>query len=409
MIQNATLRTSINKIKTMQKTAKILSPKHVLVLLAVLCLVGAPARTLLLKPAGCSSSSDCRSQIGGLEDQNDSARAALNALLAQAGSYQAALDILNAQIASINEAIAATQAKEAEIQTQIDENQAKLNQQRDILSADIKAMYVDGQMSTIEMLATSKNLSDYVDKEEYRSVVQSKIQKTMHQIAILENQLAQQKADVESLLANQQSQEAILAADQAQENSMLAYNQSQQAAFNAQINGNTAKIRQLEAEQAALNQQGTQGVYVPGSGGAGGLCDNGKGNGGYPMQWCNVAQDSVRTSFGYSNNNRECTSFAFWYFTSVLGHLDFRVSGNANQWLGTSSYPTHSIPAVGGLAVETAGTFGHVAVVQALSGQTYQGLHVPDGYLLVSEMNYDYNGHFRYSFSPLSKFTGYIY
>jgi surface antigen len=153
---------------------------------------------------------------------------------------------------------------------------------------------------------------------------------------------------------------------------------------------------------------GTRNVTIPAkSGGSGGACDAGYGNGGYPLPWCNAVQDSVNTA-GYFPN-RECTSYAYWYFTQIEGHTDFYVTGNANQWLRTSSYATHSSPQVGSLAVETAGTYGHVAVVQALPGQTYAGATVPTGYVLVSEMNYDYEGHFRYSYSPLTKFAGYIY
>ena len=38
-------------------------------------------------------------------------------------------------------------------------------------------MYIDGQLTTIEELATSKNLSEYVDKEDYRTTVQNKIER----------------------------------------------------------------------------------------------------------------------------------------------------------------------------------------------------------------------------------------
>lgn len=165
-----------------------------------------------------------------------------------------------------------------------------------------------------------------------------------------------------------------------------------------------------QAQQAHLIQDGTLNVEPIKPTGVGGACDAGAGNGGYPMDWCNAAMDSVRT-VSYSNDriNRECTSYAYWYFTSVEGHTDFHVTGNANRWAYTSNYPTHKLPAVGAIAVETAGSYGHVAIVQALPGQTYDGKVVPDNYILVSEMNYDWRGHFRYSYSPLSKFSVFIY
>jgi hypothetical protein len=170
-------------------------------------------------------------------------------------------------------------------------------------------------------------------------------------------------------------------------------------------------ITQLRAQQAALIVSGTKDVTIASiTSGVGGACDDGDGNGGYPMKWCGAAMDSIETiPYSGAAINRECTSYAYWYFTSVEGHAGFRAWGNAKYWAATSNYPTHTAPTVGAIAVETAGAYGHVAIVQALPGHKYAGGVVPAGYVLVSEMNYDWNGHFRYSYSPLSKFSAYIY
>jgi surface antigen len=267
-------------------------------------------------------------------------------------------------------------------------------------------MYIDGSMTTIEELATSKNLSDYVDKQEYQTVVQDQLTSIIQQITALENTLQEQKAQVAQLLTAENAQNAQLSAAQAQQAQLLSLTQQQQDSFNAQVSANKSKISALDAQQAAIIQAGTQTV---GSGGTytSNTCNNGSGSGGYPAAWCDSVQDSFNPIGGFPN--RECTSYAYWYFTQVEGHGDFQVSGNANEWLNTSNYPTHSAPQVGGLAVETAGEFGHVAVVQALPGQSFQGGTVPAGDVGVSEMNYDFEGHFRYSDSPLTKFAGYIY
>jgi len=170
-------------------------------------------------------------------------------------------------------------------------------------------------------------------------------------------------------------------------------------------------ITQLRAQQAALIVSGTKNVTISSiTSGVGGACDDGDGNGGYPMKWCDAAMDSAETiPYSGAGVNRECTSYAYWYFTSVEGHTGFRAWGNAKYWAATSNYPTHVSPIVGSIAVETAGAYGHVAIVQGLPGQKYAGETVPAGYVLVSEMNYDWGGHFRYSYSPLSKFSAYIY
>ncbi len=389
-----------------QQTSRRLGLAVGVCLIAVLSLSGSLNR--FVHAVTCSSVADCQQQISNLNGQNAQSQASLNALQLQSEGYQGALNTLDAQISSLQQQISANQAREASIQQQMIANQQEIVIKKATLSDDIKTMYIDGSMTTIEELATSKNLSDYVDKQEYQSVVQNQLTAIIQQIAALQNTLQLQKAQVDQLLTSQNAQNAQLAAAQAQQAQLLSLNQQQQGAYDAQVSTNKKKISALDAQQAAIIQAGTRNVTIPSpSGGSGGACDNGYGNGGYPMSWCNASLDGVTTAGGFPS--RECTSYAYWYFTQIEGHGDFRVSGNANQWLGTSSYPTHSAPAVGGLAVETAGEFGHVAVVQALPGQTYAGATVPSGYVLVSEMNYDFAGHFRYSYSPLSKFAGYIY
>lgn len=189
-----------------------------------------------------------------------------------------------------------------------------------------------------------------------------------------------------------------------------ATNDKLAAVIHPQNSKDVPVITPEQAHQVTLIQEDTVAVTPVKPTGSGGLCDSGAGNGGYPMEWCDARMDSIATVFYSSDRiNRECTSYAYWYFTTIGGHSDFHVSGNANRWARTSNYPTHTTPAVGAIVVETAGYYGHVAIVQALPGAVYDGKAVPEGYVLVSEMNYDWQGHFRYSYSPLSKFTAYIY
>src|SRR6266511_2916509 len=114
-------------------------------------------------------------------------------------------------------------------------------------------MYVEGQITTIEMLATSKNLSEFVDKEEYRNTIKNKIQATLKSINDLQNKLKEQKLQVEHLLGDQKTQQAQLDSSRAQQAGLLNLNQSQQADFNSKIAANQSQISGLRKQQAAEN------------------------------------------------------------------------------------------------------------------------------------------------------------
>jgi peptidoglycan hydrolase CwlO-like protein len=355
-------------------------------------------------------------QITTLNDQNNQSQSLLSSLQSTATSYQGAIYALQSQISAIQTSIATNQAVEASDNAKIASDNTQIIQNKAILSDDIKTMYVDGQMSTIEELASSKNLSDYVDAKQYRSLIQEKVTGLLQNIQVLETAAQVQRDQVVALLSTEKSQQADLSADQAQQTQLLNANQSQQDAFNQQITANNAQIGKLKAEQAAANASIARAAHVVGaSGGAGGLCDIGQGNGGYPTQWCNVSQDSINDSNGFPV--RECTSYAYWYFTSVEGQTSFRVSGNAGWWWETSNYPVTTYPdvQVGALGIEPSssldapvpslhgGYYGHVMVVKALPGQNYPGYGtVPSGYVLVASMNEDEAGHFMYNLWPVN-------
>jgi peptidoglycan hydrolase CwlO-like protein len=209
-------------------------------------------------------------KINALNQQNSQSQAALGVLGAQAASYQDQISQLAAQISALEGQITENLNKQASLNQQIIQKQAELDHQRKVLGSDLKAMYVDDQMSTIEMLATSKNLSDYVDKEENRIVVQNKIQDTMAQIATLQKQLQEEKTQVDHLIEDQKSQQSSLSSAKAQQASLLAYNQSQQASYNAQITSNNAQVRKLRAQQEAAIAAALGGANVIRGGACGG-------------------------------------------------------------------------------------------------------------------------------------------
>ena len=315
-------------------------------------------------------------QINALNAQNDSTRGVVQGLQAQAASYQDAIYQLQSQIDGLQASINDNEAQQASLQQQIIDAQNQIDHERAVLANDVKSMYVDGTPTTLEVLANSKNLSDFVDKQEYRTTVQNKLHDTLVKIAQLQKDLQTKKAQVEQLLGEQHAQQAQLASSRAQQAGLLNYNESQQADYNAQIKATSKQISQLRAAQAAANAKL-----------GGGVTAGDPGHGGYPAKWDNVAQDSIMDSWGMFN--RECVSYTAWKVYSTYGHMPYwGGTGNANQWPGdaqAAGIPTSSTPKADTVAIWNVGAFGHAMWVEAVNA---------DGSLWVSQYNYDYNGHY---------------
>jgi len=342
-------------------------------------------------------------KINALEQQNSSAQDSLNSLLSQASSYQDTINNLRRQIDAMSANIATNEAKQADYSRQIAAAQAELKKQKAVLATDIKALYVSGQITPVEMLATSNSISDYVDKQEAYSAVQDKIQTTLAQIQALQKKLKAKQAVVQQLLSEQRQQENQLTAARDKEASMLSYNQSQQDSYNSEISSNKSKIAELRQEQIEANRKLVGTGRVDYSGSCGGSYPA-AASGPYGTWGCNYALDNTIDNWGMYN--RECVSYTAWMVYKTYGYMPYWGGvGDANQWPGdarAAGIPTGYTPKVGSVAIYMGGAsdpWGHAMWVKSVNG---------DGTITVDQYNLYYDGNFYETTIPAGGLT-YIY
>ncbi len=320
-------------------------------------------------------------QINSLRQQNAANQAQSDSLAATAASYKQAVDALNQRIASLQAAIDATQAKIDVLNQQITEAQAELDHEKKVLGENIKTMYLEGDVSTLEILASSRDLSDFVNKQEYRNSVSNKVKSSVDKINVLKAELQKQQAEAASLLKDQQTQQAELQQSQSQQTAMLNYTEGQKAAYDAQISAANSQISQLRAQQAAYYAAYSR------RGGVSGYGVGEAGNGGYPSEWAYATQDTILDNWGMYN--RECVSYVAWKIASTGRYMPgwgWASRGNASQWPAAASdsgISQGNTPRVGSAVVWNAyaglGPLGHVAYVELVNS---------DGSIEVSQYNF---------------------
>jgi surface antigen/peptidoglycan hydrolase CwlO-like protein len=332
--------------------------------------------------ASCSSISDCTNQI-------NASNALVKDLKTQAVSYQDAVTRLQSQINTVEAQIADSQRQQADLEQQIADAQNQINVQKSVLADDIRTMYIDGQMTPLEALASSNKLSVYVDKQEYRNAMQNAIQATLARIAKLQADLQTKRALVASLLSQQQSQAEQLNHDKQQQADMLAYNKSQQAAYNSQTAANQAKLSALIAAQRTANNTSTGYTFIrfPGSARDFSPSSYPYANSGFSMSTAPGCNDNDGPDpWGYCT--RQCTSYAAWA-VQASGRSAPRYWGNAKNWddrAQAAGIPVYSSPEPGDVAVSNSGTWGHVMYVEAVDGNR----------IYVSQYNQQLTGQFSY-------------
>lgn len=329
------------------------------------------------------TSQELQGQIDSLNSQQAEDQSTVTHLRSQALSYEDEINRLQSQISQIEQQIAANQARQAELQEEITKTQSEVEIQRAILAEIVQTLYIDGNISTMEMLATSNTLSDYVDKQEYRISVQDKISVALAKIKKLEAQLKSQKAAIDALIEGQKTQQNELDMKRNEQTQMLAYNQQQQGEYNSRIRATNAQLSSLQSRMAALNGTGSRNISYAGSGG-------------YPARWANAPQDSLIDDWGMYN--RECVSYTAWKVAASGRNMPYWGGvGNAYQWIQnarSAGIPVDFQPRVGDVAIRdinrsVSGDVGHSMYVESVyqsGGQTW---------VRISQYNASYDG--RYS------------
>ncbi len=323
-------------------------------------------------------------QIKQRQAEQQQAQNQANVLGAQAGDVRSQISELQNQIASVQAQIDANTAKQNELTTQIELAQKKLEEQKTLLSANIRSMYIEGDISPLEMIASSKNLGDFVDKQEYRDRIKESISSTMDEIERLKKQLGEQKQEVTRILDEQKSLRGTLDQKNAEAGTKLASINQDKAQFDGQVQALSKEIANLRAQQKAANA-----AFI-GSAGSGVNC-----GGGYPGhavssfgRWgCNYGLDDGVDNWGMYN--RECVSYtAFKVAQSGRRMPYWGGRGNAKQWPGNARAENIAVdgnPQVGDVAISTAGFYGHAMYVEAVLG---------NGRILISQYNAAWDGRY---------------
>lgn len=272
-----------------------------------------------------------RSQVAGFQQQADQ-------LHQQASSLQAAVGALQAEVNGLQAQINLSQAQYDQLTAQIAANKQKLADNQQALGQIIADLYVNGDTTPLEMLASSKNIGDYLDKNTYQSSVRDKLNSTISQVKTLKAQLEADQQSVAAVLSNQKSQQATLAAKQAEQQQLLDQTQGNEAAYQQKIADAQSQMAAIAAQQRAYLQRITGGgMYNYGSIGSFQFRNysgnTGCGGGGYPL--CG-AQDSYSDQWGLLN--RECVSYTAWaaYTRFSKNVTNFSGAGNAYQWPSTA-------------------------------------------------------------------------
>ncbi len=346
--------------------------------------------------AVCSSSSECDSQISSLQQQISIYQSEANRLNSEAQTLQAILSKLASERAILQAQIDVNQAKYDKLVLDIAETERQIKNKQDALGKTIADMYVDDDVTPLEMLASSKNISQYLDKQEFRSSVRTQLTETIAKVKFLKVQLDQQRSDVDKVLADQKVQRDTLVAKQNEQQSILEKTNGQEAQYQEMISSNLSAIAEAKATQAAINARiNSSGGYILVDSGS--LGDYEWNDSNCPMSWYySTGGADGNGGDGHGYGCRQCASYVSWRFAKETGvYPSWGDAVNFTHGATELGY-LEGAAKKGSIAVmdpsKAGQSHGHVAWVE--SDPTVDG----DGrtIILVSQYNYDFGWGYGY-------------
>ncbi len=319
---------------------------------------------------------DYNAEIQAKQQEADNYNSEASRLGEMADSLQAELDKINGQISAIQAQISDSQKKINSLNDQIKKNEELIKHNRKAMGRILADLYVDDQISPLEMLASSKNISDYIDKQEQRNSLKTSLNDKIKEIKSLQKKLEENKKSVENTLRDQELQRNAMAAKQSEKAKLITDTKNDQNNYAALAQKRNSEVAKLREEQLKENKKR---LTV----GAGSV-----GTGGYPSAWANAPLDAYVDPWGLYT--RECVSYVAWKIASTGRYVPhFGGAGNANEWQSTAArhgISSGSTPKAGAAAVMNIGYYGHVMYVESVNG---------DGTITISDYNRGWDGLYR--------------
>ena len=328
-------------------------------------------------------------QINALKNQINQNQAAANQKRNEADTLQNRLDAINAQIKAAEASLSLTKTQISATNQEIEAQNKELNRQKEILKENLRIVYKQGEITPLEIIASSKNLSDFISQQQYFSAIKNKIEQNLDKIDQIKKQLDNKKAELTGLSAQQQGQVDSIASQRTEQSNLLAQTRGDEAKYQQIVSDTKKQLSAAQAAQAAsIASASSNNVYG--------------GSGGYP--WANAPWPNLLADY-WNFYQRQCTSYAVWRFSALHPGKPIPtwwgtiVPTNAKHFPARASvtpgFTVSSIPQVGDIAIYSAGEYGHAMIVESISGNAVR----------VSQYNAGWDGRYSESTWPISSLT----
>lgn len=285
----------------------------------------------------------------------------------------AEIETLEKEIVEIEGRIEKNQEIADSLAKEIEETTAKLLSQQEALAKLLVEIHFEDQPDAISMLAGSKSLSDFSEKQARAETVRAQISLSANAVKHTKEELENKKAQIDQIIADAEAQRAQIDANRKKQEQMKTQYEEDAETFDEKARA-AQKIMAEEIAKEIAKNNATGRVVA-------------SGTNSYPYQNRCPQENwyfTGRYLYGYGGYICECTSYAGYKAYEYYG-VTISSWGNAKYW-GNSAlahgYTYDSTPEAHTVGFSTAGTYGHVVWIETVNS---------DGTVDLSEYNNSYS------------------
>ena len=292
----------------------------------------------------------------------------------KAESVTEAIKQLDSEIASLNAEIKEGEAKLANLTTEIEKTEKKLAENQAALAEMLINMHFATDSEPITILAGSKSISDYAERQAREDVAKQEIAAASERVKQLKEDLDKQKTEAEIALKSSEDKKTLVVSKQSSQ-------QTLKEQYSKSADDASALASYWEEQLKAL-------AWTPPSNTTGYGTRSWGANNTYPYRY-NCPADNVRYS-AYGGAVCQCTSYASYKAYEKWG-ISNTWGGHAYNYVNAVGYTVPSTgvktyvdknPAANTIAIQLGGAYGHVMWVEGVNA---------DGSINVTEYNVNWS------------------
>lgn len=311
---------------------------------------------------------EIRNQISQIQSQINSYQNEAKKLAAQANTLANQIALLKVEENALVAEIELNEAEYERLVIEIEATEKRINDNLEMIGYIVAQYYYNDEVSTIERLASSSNLSEFIDEEARLSNLSDTLSGKVAENKALKAELETMRKEVEEILEDLNTRKAALVEKRQEQQSLLNQTKGMESEYQAMVASAKTEKERLEAEQ-----QRVLAAILAANGGSG-ITAGDPNKGGYPYSsQCPAAKWNGR-QYGdrWGMYICECVSYTSWKVYQYYGNMPYWGGrGNANQWLANArnaGIPTGTTPKAGSVGVINSGTYGHVVWVEYVNG-----------------------------------------